>query len=154
MVFFLHTAKIIKMVCLSEYSKLEGLPHGSFDVFFHGELISGRYRSVWSFYTSLLMCYSHHKLSPLPNIFGNFLSFYWIVSNFLHFLWVLFIFVALHWLYSSFSEILWTCWWHWALQMSPRCSQAVLKHSKMECSCKNTSKLWCGSPLDSKYSQR
>ena len=30
----------------------------------------------------------------------------------------------------------------------------VLKHLKMESLCKNTSKLWCRSPLDVKYSQR
>ena len=82
------------------------------------------------------------------------LNFYRISLIFIDFCWFSLIFLDFHWLYSNFSKVLSTFWWCWATQIGPRSSQTVLKDLKMESSCKNTSKLWCGSPLDSKYSQR
>ena len=44
--FFLHTTNVFRMVYLCGYNELEGLPHHSSDVFFHGESISDRFASV------------------------------------------------------------------------------------------------------------
>ena len=41
------------MVYLCGYNELEGLPHHSSDVFFHGESISDRFASVWALYRSI-----------------------------------------------------------------------------------------------------
>ena len=52
-VLFCTGAFIFKMVLLCGYWELEGLPHHSSDVFFHGESISDSAASVWPLYLSI-----------------------------------------------------------------------------------------------------
>ena len=44
--FFLHAAKIFKVIYLCEYLELRGLPHHSFDVFLHEDSILKSFRTV------------------------------------------------------------------------------------------------------------
>ena len=145
------------MICLSEYSELRGLPHHSFDVFFMGNSFPIDIRVfehfVHHFERAKVITSSSNDRS-FSEISLLFIAFYRISLIFINFCWFSLIFLDFHWLYSNFSEILSTFWWYWAIQISPRSSQTVLKHLKMESSCKNTSKLWCGSPRNSEYSQR
>ena len=53
MCFFCTGAFIFKMFYLCGYYELEGLPHHSSDVFFHGESISDRFTCVWTLYRSI-----------------------------------------------------------------------------------------------------
>ena len=45
--------KFFKCIYLGDYFELEGLPHHSSEVFFHGESISDRFSSVLALYVSI-----------------------------------------------------------------------------------------------------
>ena len=112
------------------------------------------FRSNYECLSILRIDLSELKSSQVHQMSEYFRKIRYFSLNFIEFHWFLMIFVGFHWFCCNCSEILVTVWWHWAIQVSPGSSQIVLKHSKLESSCKNTLKLWCGSPLNSKYSQR
>ena len=64
--FFLHTTKIFKMVCLCEYLESGGLPHHSSDVFLHEGSIFECFGTVCEFLGLIWMpqCHQMSKGSP------------------------------------------------------------------------------------------
>ena len=85
------------------YYELEGLPHHSFDVFFHGESISDRFTSVWALHPSTWVVESQHNPTVLWIIFGNIVYFHWFPLNFIGFHWIS---IDFHWITDHFRSSL------------------------------------------------
>ena len=105
-----------------------------------------------------ILCIALNVLEPSQahQMTDCFRKFHYFSLILIEFHWFSLIFIDFHWfllISIDFLEHLSTSWWHWPIQISTRSLQTAREHLKMESSCKNTSKLWCGSPLDSKYSQ-
>ena len=108
-VLFLINAYIFKIVYLCDHYELEGLPHHSSDVFFHGESIFDRFTSVWELYPSIWVVECHHTPTTLWRIFENTVDFLWFSLIFHRFP---LNFIDFHWITATLRstlETLWSC---------------------------------------------